>query len=89
ATRAPAGFTDGDIARFEALSRHLAPSVEILERERIAATILDTYVGHRTGARILHGQIRRGDLDRIHAVIWYSDLRNFTQLGERLPPEAL
>jgi adenylate cyclase len=85
-TRAAGGFTDGDVARLQALEPFIAPLLEIIEHQRTAATLLDTYVGHRTGGRILRGQIRRGDADAIHAVVWYSDLRDFTALNESLPP---
>jgi adenylate cyclase len=35
------------------------------------------------------GRIRRGDVERIHAVILLSDLREFTALSDRLPGEAV
>jgi adenylate cyclase len=88
-TARPSGFTDADIAKFLALEHYLAPLLEIIERQRVARTLLDTYVGHRTGARILRGQIHRGDADPIHAVVWYSDLRDFTALNEALPAARL
>jgi len=47
-------------------------------------TLLDTYVGHQSGERILAGRIRRGDSEMIRAVIWLSDLRGFTALTDRL-----
>jgi len=42
-------------------------------------------VGPNTGERILSGAIRRGDGEVIHAVLWYCDLRGFTQLAETQP----
>src|ERR1700756_2001530 len=48
-------------------------------------TLLDTYIGHQSGERILAGRIRRGDTEAIRAVIWLSDLRGFTALADRLP----
>jgi adenylate cyclase len=89
ATDRPGGFTDADIARFQALEHFLAPLLEILESRHVARTLLDTYVGHRTGERILHGKIHRGDGDPIHAVVWLSDLRDFTALNEALEPAQL
>ena len=38
---------------------------------------------------MLAGQIRRGHTDEIHAAIWLSDMRGFTKLADRLPPQAL
>ena len=33
--------------------------------------------------------IERGDSDLIHAALWFSDLRDFTQLTEDLPPDQV
>ena len=36
---------------------------------------------------MLNGQIRRGDGEMVHAVIWYSDMRDSTRLGDSLTAE--
>ena len=83
------GFSDADVTGLETLSDHLSPIVEVFSTRYIARSLLDTYVGHRTGQRVLNGQIKRGDGEIIHAAIWFSDLRDFTPLSENLPPHAL
>ncbi len=88
-TMAPAGFSDADIERFEALVELLAPLVEIIAERRTTLGLLDTFVGPRISRRILDGQVRRGDGDQINAAFWYSDLRGFTGLSERLPTAEL
>ena len=60
-----------------------------LPLRRVAATLLDTYVGNRAGEKILGGQIRRGHTESMNAAIWLSDLRGFTALSDRLPPETV
>ncbi len=45
--------------------------------------------GTNAGERILAGRIRRGDTEAIHAAIWLSDMRGFTTLADRLPPQTL
>ena len=62
---------------------------EIRALQRTAGNLLDTYVGNNAGARILAGQIRRGHADKIHAAIWLSDMRGFTAMSDRLPPEMV
>jgi adenylate cyclase len=57
--------------------------------QRKANILLDTYIGSHTGARVLAGQIRRGDTSSIDAAIWLSDMRGFTRLADFLPPQAL
>jgi adenylate cyclase len=54
---------------------------------RSAEDLLKTYLGERTGARVLAGQTTRGEGERIHAVIWLCDLRDSTRLSESMPVE--
>src|SRR4029079_4925267 len=49
----------------------------------------NTYVGRQAGERILAGKIRRGFVEEIRAAIWLSDMRGFTALSERLPPQDM
>jgi adenylate cyclase len=88
-TRQPGGFTDAQIAGIEAVITPLARVAEIRALRRMASTLLDTYVGHDAGERILAGRIRRGDIEEIHAAIWLSDMRGFTALADSLPPHAM
>jgi len=85
-THEPAGFSDADIRNIEKVVPALARVAEVRALRRTATTLLNTYVGHRTGERILAGQIRRGHTDLLHAAIWLSDLRGFTAISDRAPP---
>ena len=89
ATDIARGFGARDLANFEQLSHALGAALEAAATHRIAETLLDTYVGHRSGRRILSGQIQRGAADIIEAAIWYADLRDFTALSEKLPSARL
>jgi adenylate cyclase len=90
ATARAEGFTDDDLDRLHALSNLLAPALEILHGRRLTLGLLKAFIGPRVGARILDGQVKRGDGDRIEAAFWYSDLRGFTALSESLPlPELV
>jgi len=82
----PGGFAEVDIEKLETLALFLAPAVDAINKRRIAATLLDTYIGHRAGGRVLAGHIHRGDSEHIRAAFWYSDLRDFTGLNEELEP---
>jgi adenylate cyclase len=88
-TREPGGFTERQIAGIEAIMTPLARVAEIRAWRRTASVLLDTYVGHDAGERILAGHIRRGDIEEIHAAIWLSDMRGFTALADRQPPRML
>jgi adenylate cyclase len=88
-TRRARGFSDEHIAALEAIRPPLARLAEVYALRRVAATLLNTYVGRDAGERILQGRIRRGDIERIHAVILLSDLRDFTAQSDKLPGEAV
>ncbi|HTQ77136.1 MAG TPA: adenylate/guanylate cyclase domain-containing protein [Burkholderiales bacterium] len=89
ATDAPAGFGDADLERFEALANLLAPLLEAIHARRMTLGLLDAFIGPRISERILQGQVKRGDGDRIEAAFWYSDLRGFTALSESLAASQL
>jgi|SRR5271163_346298 len=89
ATDHPDGFTDREIAGLLEVAEALAIIVELQSTRRIARHLMDTYVGHRTGERVLLGAITRGAAQTIHAVIWFCDLRGFTALTDSLPSDRL
>jgi adenylate cyclase len=89
ATADPGGFTEEHVAAMLDLTRPLARVGEILALSRTAVNLLDAYVGRNAGEQILAGKIRRGDVDSIRAVIWFSDLRGFTELTGSLEPGAV
>ena len=84
-TRKAGGFSDADVAVLLAVRAPLARIAEIYALRRTAGNLLDTYVGHRSGERILEGKIRRGDVDTIHAAVLAADLRDFTVISNRRP----
>jgi adenylate cyclase len=89
ATRHPLGFSDAHLDRIRHILRPLARIAEIFALRRIATNLLSTYVGHDSGARILAGRITRGDVETLHAVIWFSDLRGFTAMSSTRSPHEM
>lgn len=55
--------------------------------QRSAEDLLKTYLGARTGERVLAGRTKRGEGEKIHAVIWLCDLRDSTRLAEAISME--
>jgi adenylate cyclase len=88
-TDRPGGFDDLDIEKLQTLALFISSAAEAVNRRRIAETLLDTYISHRAGSRVLAGHIRRGDSEHIRAAFWYSDLRDFTGMNEALAPQDL
>jgi adenylate cyclase len=89
ATRQESGFKDAEIAALQVLMPHFAYLLEIQTLRRTARVLLDTYVGRISGQRVLQGQIKRGQGEDVRAIIWFSDLRGFTELSDALPNDAL
>jgi len=89
ATRQPGGFSAAQFSAIESVVMPLTRVAEIRALHRVASILLSTYVGQNAGERVLAGQIRRGHTEKIHAAIWLSDMRGFTMLADRLPPQAL
>jgi adenylate cyclase len=83
------GFDDGDIAVLRRLMPFLGLAVKSASLGRIAATLVETYLGRDAGRRVLRGRIARGVADRIEAVLWFSDLRNYTRISDISPPEQI
>lgn len=88
-TRRPGGFSTDDLALIDGVRPALVAALETMILKKLATTVLETYVGRRTGERVLSGEIRRGSLEITPAVLWYCDLRGFTPLSDRLPPAEL
>ena len=89
ATDRPGGFADADIALLEDINPALAAIVDTRAVRRISAHLLDTYLGPQAGRRVLAGQIRRAEGERLRAVIMMTDLRDFTGLSDRLPGDEV
>ena len=85
----PGGFSTQDLDRMYLLQFAFTRIVEIHSLRDTAVNLLDAYVGHAAGERILAGEVKRGDGRTIEAVIWYCDLRGFTRLSDRLPRDVM
>jgi len=86
-TDRPGGFTDKDLRALMRIQMRLAVTFKVLIKAEITDNVLNTYLGPDAGKQVLSGQIKRGDYETIHSVIWYSDMRNSTPLAETLSPE--
>jgi adenylate cyclase len=83
------GFIADDIAALQRLMPFLGLAVKSVSLGRIAETLVTTYLGRDAARRVLSGQIARGVPDRIDAVLWFSDLRDYTRISDTSPPEQI
>ena len=85
ATDRPGGFDDAHIDRLLKLLPVLALVSEIRMKNRLARTLLETYVGPHAGELVLAGATRRGSGTTVRAAIMICDLRDFTQISNNWP----
>ncbi len=78
------GFSEQHLNDLRYLQNSIALLAKISKRENTARNVVAAYLGADAGERVLSGRIRLGDVEQIHAVIWYSDLRNSTSMAERM-----
>jgi len=85
ATDRSGGFDDAHIASLLKLLPALALVSEIRIKNRLARTLLETYVGPHAGEMILAGATRRGSGTTVRAAIMICDLRDFTVISDNWP----
>jgi adenylate cyclase len=85
ATDRPGGFDETHIAGLQRLLPVLALVSEIRVKNRLARTLLETYVGSHAGELILAGATRRGTGTTVRAAIMICDLRDFTRISDNWP----
>ena len=77
ATDRPGGFDDAHVAALKNLLPALALVSEIRMKNRLARTLLETYVGSHASELILAGATRRGSGTTVRAAIMICDLQGF------------
>lgn len=85
ATDRRGGFDDAHLAVLKKVLPVLALVSEIRVKNRLARTLLETYVGTHAGELILAGATRRGTGTTVRAAIMICDLRDFTKISDNWP----
>ncbi|HEX5321059.1 MAG TPA: adenylate/guanylate cyclase domain-containing protein [Stellaceae bacterium] len=83
-TKSPGGFSPAAMAFFRAILPSYAAVAELKALKRFIGGMMTTYVGAEAGRLILDGQVQRGDVRAITAALMLVDLRDFTELSDRL-----
>jgi len=84
--RHPSGFDDTAMSALRDIVPLLGLAVKSAANARVARTLGHVYLGRDAAERVLSGRISRGVADRINAVLWFSDLRGSTAIGEAIDP---
>lgn len=88
-TDRPGGFSGAEIGAMERFLPLLALALRSISGQRIAESLLCTYIGQDAGRRVLRGEIDRGALRRQRAVVLFQDLRGFTRHADSAAPEDM
>lgn len=79
------GFQDAEMALLRTLVPAISLVSEIRLKNRIARTLLETYVGPHASQAILDGATTRGSGTTVGAAILICDLRDFTHISDLWP----
>jgi adenylate cyclase len=88
-TREAAGFAERDLALIDATLPAFALAFKASNAIDTAGVVVTTYLGRDAAERILRGEIERGEVKTVPAVLWFSDLTGFTRIADTLPREQL
>ena len=85
AIESPGGFSNRE---FDFLRQLLAPfglAIKAAGMLKMDASIVEAYLGPDAGWRVLRGEIQRGSMEIIDAVLWNCDIRGFTAAADWMP----
>jgi adenylate cyclase len=85
----PQGFAEAQVAALQRLTPSLALAIKSATLVRIAKTLVETYLGRDAGRRVLKGSIARGSAVWVPAVLWFSDLHDYTRICDHAKPQDI
>jgi len=83
----PSGFTTANLGFIHEVLPVLSRFYELHSQRRNSVALMRTFLGRRTGERVLDGQVKRSDGEDIHAVILFCDLRDSTPISNSMSRE--
>ncbi|MCP4184157.1 MAG: DUF427 domain-containing protein [Hyphomicrobiales bacterium] len=86
-TDEPGGFTTEQLGNLYEILPNLGRLLEAHAQRISSLTLLKTYLGRNAGERVNSGLVKRGDGEEMHAVIWFSDLRQSTNMADTMSRE--
>jgi adenylate cyclase len=83
------GFSDADLAALRRLVPVLGLAIKSTSLARVAESLVEAYLGRDAGRRVLQGRMTRGVVEKINAVLWFSDMQGYTALSESIASDQL
>jgi len=88
-THRAGGFRDDDLLLLRAVLPAVSLAMMAHASHTIAAGLLAAYLGGDAGRRVHAGEVARGSVESIRAVLWYADIRGFTAIADATPGLAV
>jgi adenylate cyclase len=85
----PGVFSRAQRLYLEAIALAMTAPLQVVVGREATRSLLQAYLGRRSSDKVLDGTVRRGVGEMIEAVIWISDLRDFTLMSESQPPDRV
>ena len=85
ATNVPGGFSDEHMDLLRKLIGPFGLAIKTAGMLKMGGSLVETYLGRDAGWRVLHGEIQRGSMEVIDAVLWNCDIRGFTAAADWMP----
>jgi len=89
ATDSGNGFDEAHIAGLREVLPVFALAVKAVTMRAVGQGLLESYLGRDPASRVLAGIVQRGEVHALEAVLFYTDLRDFTALADTLPGREL
>ncbi len=83
------GFEEEEIQLLRSTLPGLSLAMKAHAGYDIASGLLRTYLGYDAGRRVHSGDIERGSVNGLHAVLWYADIRAFTRVSDVSPGHVI
>ena len=83
----PGVFSTDQLGHLYEILPNLGRLLEAHAQRISSLTLLQTYLGQNAGQRVNGGLVKRGDGEELHAVIWFSDLRQSTTMADTMSRE--
>lgn len=83
------GFTDSMIADLKGMTEIFSLGWHRFLLKETMHSLLSLYLGPMTAPKVLSGKIRRGDVEELEAIIWFSDIRGYSSLSSQSEPNQL
>ncbi|MFT5134155.1 MAG: adenylate cyclase [Gammaproteobacteria bacterium] len=88
-TKRAEGFSKLEINTLKEFCEPLSWKARVTMAEIANKSLLTVYLGENAAQRVIDGAFKRGTGEQINAIIWFCDLRGFTNLGDTYSSEEL